>query len=388
LKRTIPFNKPYTGQAEADAIQKVLRSGILRGDGPHGKRIQTQFREDTGARHAFFTTSCTHALEIAISTLDLQAGDEVIMPSFTFVSTANAVILHGAKPVFADILEDSLNLDPADVARKVTSKTKAIIPVHYAGVAAPMSELLKIASSNGLKIIEDAAQGADSWYNRQHLGTIGTLGCISFHDTKNITCGEGGMLLTNDDKLASSIEIIREKGTNRSAFLRGEVDKYTWIGKGSSYIQSDILAAVLEVQWQKKSEIKKLRKRVWDGYHKVLKPFEQAKWLRCNPEVNFENTNYHTYFFCTRRIQDRDVLLTELKSNGIMATFHYVPLHSSPFGMNFHDQTIELPVTDRISNSIIRLPIFPELDIEYPDYSERVYNVLMKYFTKPSVAEG
>jgi dTDP-4-amino-4,6-dideoxygalactose transaminase len=388
LKRTIPFNKPYTGEQEADAIRKVLLSGVLRGDGPHGKKIQSQFKEDTGARHAFFTTSCTHALEIALSAIGLKPGDEVIMPSFTFVSTANAVLLHGGKPVFVDVLEDSLNINPVEVARKITKNTKAIIPVHYAGVAAPMKELLQLAISHNILIIEDAAQGADSWYNSRHLGTIGTMGCISFHDTKNITCGEGGMLLTNDDKLASRIEIIREKGTNRSAFLRGEVDKYTWVGQGSSYIQSDILAAVLDAQWQKRTEIKLLRKSVWDGYHQILKPFEQAKWLQRNPEVPFENTNYHTYFFCTRRLQDRDLLIDELKKKGIMATFHYVPLHTSPFGRQFHNPSDALPITDRISNTLIRLPIFPSLETEYPDYAKRVHNVLMKYFTSPGVTEN
>lgn len=382
MKPPIPFNRPYTDDREVQAAAAVLRSGVLRGDGYASKRVQELLRQDTGARFAFFTTSCTHALEIAILTLDIKPGDEVIMPSFTFVSTANAVVLQGGVPVFADILPGTLNLDMEDVERKISARTKAIIPVHYAGVSVDMDALLNISSNYGIKIIEDAAQGVDAYYKNQHLGTLGDIGCLSFHDTKNITCGEGGAFLTNDEEIARKAEIIREKGTNRSAFLRGEVDKYTWINRGSSYIQSDILAGILEAQWAKREEIRRLRKKVWMEYHNILEPFEHARWLS-RPEIpDYARSNYHTYFITTRREEDRDPLLDALKNAGILATFHYVPLHSSPFGRSICETSSELPQTDKLSNSLIRLPIYPGLHETHPDFAKRVVTVLRTFFTQ------
>lgn len=382
LNATIPFHKPFIDDSEANAAAAVLKSGILRGDGPQSRRMQHIIQEDTGARFVYLTTSCTHALEISMLTLGLRAGDEVIMPSFTFVSSANAVVLQGGTPVFADICEGTLNLDMDDVARKITTRTKAIIPVHYAGVAANMDVLQEISLAYGIPIIEDAAQGVDAWHKGKHLGTIGNIGCFSFHDTKNITCGEGGAILTNDEDLARQIEVIREKGTNRSAFLRGEVDRYTWVNRGSSYIQSDILAAVLEAQWNKRAEIKQRRKQIWQSYHELLEPLEIAKWLSRPVIPSFAETNYHTYFFTTRRSSDRDPLLDSLKKAGINASFHYVPLHNSPFGHKIGSHHYALPRTDRLSESLIRLPIYPTLSDEFPNYLQRVEEVFNRYFRR------
>ena len=378
----IPFHKPYTDEAEIIAASKALRSGVLRGDGPQSRRMQHIIQEDTGAKYAYLTTSCTHALEIALMVLNIRAGDEIIMPSFTFVSSANAAVLNGATPVFADICEGTLNMDMTDVVRKITKRTRAIIPVHYAGVSVDMDVLKEISLAYGIPIIEDAAQGVDATHKNMHLGTLGDMGCYSFHDTKNITCGEGGALLTNDEALARKIEIIREKGTNRSAFLRGEVDRYTWVSQGSSYIQSDILAAVLEAQWNKRAIIKKKRQEVWQAYHTILEPLEIAKWLNRPVIPSFAASNYHTYFFTTRRTSDRDPLLEEFKKSGIAASFHYVPLHSSPFGKQIGADLYNLPKTDRLSSSLIRLPLYPALAVDFPDYLTRIEEVLYRYFRR------
>lgn len=380
MKPVIPFHKPFTDKREQESITNVFETGILRGDGPQSKEVQTLIREITGARHVFFTTSCTHALEIAILALDLKPGDEVIMPSFTFVSTANAVMLHGGIPIFCDIQPGTLNIDPDDVLRKITSKTRAIVPVHYAGVAADLHALMHIANKHNIMVIEDAAQGADAYYFGKHLGTIGHMGCLSFHDTKNITCGEGGAFLTNDDTIARKAEIIREKGTNRSAFLRGEVDKYTWINRGSSFIQSDILAAVLKVQWQKRDEIRQRREKVWMAYHQALEIFEHNGHIRRPILPESCTSNFHTYFFTTNSAKVQDDLLQLFKSQGITASFHYIPLHSSPFGRKITDVTVELPITDNLSQCLIRLPLYPAILEEHPDFCERVTDVLTSYY--------
>jgi dTDP-4-amino-4,6-dideoxygalactose transaminase len=380
LKSVIPFHKPYTDFREETAVSQVIQSGILRGDGPSSKAVQALIGDITGAKYVYFTTSCTHALEIAMLSLNLQPGDEVIMPSFTFVSTANAVLLHGAKPVFCDITEGTLNIDVADIERKITSKTRAIIPVHYAGVSSDMTTIMELARQNNVAVVEDAAQGADAYYNNRHLGTIGDIGCLSFHDTKNITCGEGGAFLTNNDEIARQAEIIREKGTNRSAFLRGEVDKYTWINRGSSYVQSDLLAAMLYVQWQKKQEIHAGRQRVWDIYHEALLPFEKAGLLHRAEIPAACQSNYHTYFFTVNSAEDQEKLLHAFRANGISASFHYIPLHTSPFGKHLNPDVSSLPVTEMVSDRLIRLPIYPSLIDEHPDFCDRVVHVLKSYY--------
>lgn len=380
MKPVIPFHKPFTDRREAQALTVALQSGILRGDGPASKSIQQTLREATGAAYVYFTTSCTHALEIAILCLDLKPGDEVIMPSFTFVSTANAVLLHGGTPVFCDILPGTLNMDPADLERKITPRTRAVMPVHYGGVAADMNAISAIARRHQLYLIEDAAQGADAYLHDQHLGTIGDMGCLSFHDTKNITCGEGGAFLTNSLELARKAEIIREKGTNRSAFLRGEVDKYTWINKGSSFVQSDILAALLEVQWQKKDEIRQRRSHIWHTYHEALKPFEEKGLLSRPVTPQRCRSNYHTYFFLTDSASSKDSLLGMFRKNGISASFHYIPLHNSPFGSTLGTASTHLPVTESVSDRLIRLPLYPQLADEHHDFCERVVQTLNKFY--------
>ena len=312
--------------------------------------------------------------------LDLKAGDEVIMPSFTFVSTANAVVIHGGRPVFADIEQATLNLDPVDVARKITPRTRAIIPVHYAGVSANLDAIKSVIHGRDIKIVEDAAQGVDAYYKGRPLGTIGDIGCYSFHDTKNITCGEGGAFLTNDENLAIRAEIIREKGTNRSAFLRGEVDKYTWIDKGSSFIQSDILAGLLIAQWAKRAEIKKLRRQAWSMYFDQLSPFETQGYITLPVIPDDCESNYHIFHFNTVRTDLRDDLLLALKRAGIGASFHYVPLHSSPYGRKLGHSELVLPVTDKQSDSLVRLPLYPQLITEHPDFADRVSECLHNFF--------
>lgn len=380
MNNQIPFHKPFTNHEELHAVDKVLKNGILRGDGPVSRRIQKTIATDINAKYVFFTTSCTHALEMAIMCLDLQPGDEVILPSFTFVSTANAILIHGGKPIFADILPGTLNLDPNDVARKITTKTKAIIPVHYAGVSIDFDTLNAVIEGKNISIIEDAAQGVDAFYRGKALGTLGHMGCFSFHDTKNVTCGEGGAFITNSDEIARKAEIIREKGTNRSAFLRGEVDKYTWINKGSSFIQSDILAAVLEVQWMKRFQIKELRKTIWDRYYDILLPFSQSNLLTLPEIPDSCETNYHIFFINTRSPQTRDELLAHLKESGIQASFHYVPLHNSPFGKQLNPLQEPLLNTEYLSDTLIRLPIYPDLPKEHPDYDIRLQQAFESFF--------
>lgn len=315
-------------------------------------------------------------MELAVMLLRISPGDEVIMPSFTFVSTANAVVLRGGVPVFADITPGTMNMDPEDVARLINPRTKAIMPVHYAGVACDMDALLGLSRQAGIAIIEDAAQGVDAYWKGRALGTMGDFGAYSFHDTKNIACGEGGALLIRDEVSVSRAEILREKGTNRSAFLRGDVDKYTWMDAGSSYVPSDLLAALLEAQWLRRHEIRMRRARSWAAYHAALAPFERAGTLRRNVVPDYATTNHHTYFFTTENVEIRDRLLNAFHRAGISAAFHYVPLHSSPFGRSLHPTVRPLPQTERLSESQIRLPLYGRLHDDHPDAADRVADVL------------
>jgi dTDP-4-amino-4,6-dideoxygalactose transaminase len=300
-------------------------------------------------------------MELALMAYDLQSGDEVILPSFTFTSTATAVLRQGARPVFAEIDEDTFNLDVADVAARITPRTRAVIPVHYAGVGCRMDRIMELARKNDLFVLEDAAQGVGAKYNRQYLGAIGHAGAFSFHVTKNITCGEGGALLTNDDALAARAEIIREKGTNRQQFLRGEVDKYTWVEMGSSFVLSDLLAAILEKQFEKMDEVQSRRGAIWQAYHKALEPLEKRGLIRRPVLDPAAESNWHIYGFRMDPAR-RDEILEQLRARGIGATFHYIPLHASPFGREALGYTgDELPITERVSRSLIRLPLYPEL---------------------------
>lgn len=374
----IPFNEPYLGKEEEQAVVEALRSKHLRGDGPYTQRLQTKLEQWLGIENVLLTTSCTHALEMAMMALDISEGDEVIMPSFNFVSSANAAVLRGAKPVFAEICPDSMNANSADIERKITDHTKAIVPVHYAGVGCDMDAIMEIAESHNLYVIEDAAQGVDAYYNERPLGTIGDIGCYSFHDTKNITCGEGGAFLTNDEEIARKAEIIREKGTNRAAFVRGEVDKYTWVDEGSSYIPSDILMAVLEAQFEKRDEIKTKRRRIWEQYLDLLVPYSGTLQLPHIPEGR--ESNYHIFYFLAEDETQQQQLIQSFKEEGIPATFHYVPLHSAPFFESHFEPNSSLEQTQQYSNRLIRLPLYPGLKVTdnylrgITDAIERVIN--------------
>jgi dTDP-4-amino-4,6-dideoxygalactose transaminase len=359
----IPFNQPYIGKEEEEAVLKALQSRILRGDGAFTKRVQQQMEEWLGVGHVLLTTSCTHALEMAMMVLGVEAGDEVIMPSFNFVSSANAAVLRGATPVFADIRPDTMNICPEDIARKITPNTKVIVPVHYAGVACDMDAIMELASQHDIYVVEDAAQAVDAYYDEKPLGTIGDIGCYSFHDTKNITCGEGGAFLTNDDSIAARAEIMREKGTNRAAFMRGEIDKYTWVSEGSSYIPSDMLVALLEAQLAKKEEIKQKRKVRWERYRAALEPCREAGKIQLPVIPDRCHSNYHIFHFFSNTAHEQDRLLKQFKKDGIPAAFHYVPLHNAPFAQNLLDEHSELTATQQYSNRLIRLPLYPDLDL-------------------------
>jgi dTDP-4-amino-4,6-dideoxygalactose transaminase len=376
----IPLSNPAVGPAESEFLLNALKSGIWRGDGPATRRMQRQLRLATGAAEVFLTTSATHALELAVRLSGIGPGDEVVMPSFTFVSTANAVVLSGGTPVFADIDPDTLNLDPSDVIRKTSERTRAIMPVHYGGTACDMAPLLAWADERNLLIIEDAAQGVDAYWNNRALGSIGRFGAYSFHDTKNISCGEGGALLMSRHADSVRAEILREKGTNRSAFLRGEVDKYTWMDAGSSYVPSDLLAALLEAQWSRRAWIRRDRAIQWQAYHSKLAPFETAGYIRRQVVPSYATTNHHTFFFTVVRPELRDPLLQAFRRAGIGAAFHYIPLHSAPFGRYLDPKPVDLPVTDRMSASLIRLPLFAGLTQAHPDAADRAFDVLSTFF--------
>jgi len=374
----IPFNKPYLSGNVLASIQHVLDSGKLSGDGAVCKTVERRMELLFHIRYTLLTTSGTHALETAMMLLGLQSGDEVITPSFTFVSTANAIIRCGGKPVFCEINGRTLTMDVQDVERKISSRTKAIVPVHYAGVSADMDELCALAHTHQCMVVEDAAQGVNARYKGKFLGTIGDLGAYSFHDTKNYICGEGGALLTNDEPLARRAEIIREKGTNRSNFLRGEVDKYTWVDLGSSYVLSDILAAVLNDQLNELDAIQQRREKIHRAYIAGLTELEQLEKLRLPVIPEYCASNYHIFYVLLPDAAQRNRLLTKLKEAGVGATFHYIPLHSSPYAQNVLGlKDLKLPVTDTVSNSLLRLPLYPQLADDQVQYViEQVKKIL------------
>jgi len=353
----IVLSRPWFDEREKERVAQALASRVA-GDGPFCRKVEARLEALLGASHVLLTTSCTHALELALLALGIGPGREVICPSFTFVSTANAVLRAGARPVFADIEQTTLGLDPRDVAARVTERTAAILPVHYAGVAPDMEALCTIAKRQRLAIVEDAAQGLAASYRGKPLGTLGDAGCFSFHETKNLTCGEGGAVALSDDALAARAEIVREKGTNRSAFLRGQVDKYTWVAEGSSYILSDLLAAVLDAQLDKHEEIARRRRRIAARYAAELADWATAHDARL-PVVPADRTsNDHLFFLLLRDEAARDRLMAHLRAQGVQATFHYVPLHSAPHGRTLGEPP-SLPVTDRVARTLLRLPLHP-----------------------------
>lgn len=376
----IPFVKPDLSQYEYNIVLSALQQGAIGGNGQICAQAQRWLADYLQVKHALLTTSCSHALEVAMLALNLGPGDEVILPSFAFVTAASAVVRQGARPVFAEIDEATFNIDPADVARKITPCTKAVVLIHYAGIGCRLAELLAIAEKYNLVIIEDAAHAIGATYMGQPLGTQGHIGCYSFHSTKNIVAGEGGAFVTNDDNFSRRAEIICEKGTNRSQFLRGEADKYTWVDLGSSYVLSDLLAALLLAQLHRLDEITQARRTLWWHYYHQMAELE-AKGLVIRPGLDpLAEHNGHIYAFrITENLRSgnglrntgnrRDELLAHLRKYGIGATFHFIPLHSSPYGQKYLGyKPGDFPVTERVSDSLIRLPLYPGLSLEQVDY--------------------
>lgn len=359
----IPFNRPYLTGRELSYIAEAHMNGQLAGDGQFTKRCQRWLEALGPTSRALLTHSCTAALEMAAILCDLQPGDEVIMPSYTFVSTANAFVLRGAIPVFVDIRIDTLNIDESKIEAAITPRTKAIVPVHYAGVACEMDTIMDIARRHQLYVVEDAAQACMATYKGRQLGTIGDLGCFSFHETKNIISGEGGALLVNRPELVERAEIIREKGTNRSKFIRGEVDKYTWTDIGSSFLPGEVIAAFLWAQMEEAAEITCKRLEIWDRYDELSSALPALIRTPSIPDHCAHNA--HLYYVINNSVHSRNQILDQLRSAGIQAMFHYVPLHSSPFARQYCDRIPHLPITDHIADNIIRLPIWLGLSEEH-----------------------
>jgi len=366
--RSIAFCCPDLNASDIERVLEALRAGALGGNGRITHRVQQRLSQLTGASHVLLTTSCSHALELAMLVLDIGPGDEVIMPSFAFVSAATAVVRQGARPVFAEIDAATFNLDPEDVARRLNARTRAILPVHYAGQGCRMDALMTLAATHGIWVVEDAAQGIGASYAGQPLGTIGHIGCYSFHVTKNIIAGEGGAFLTNDPSIARRAEIIREKGTNRTSFLRGEVDKYTWVDVGSSFVPSDLLAALLDAQLDRLEAITRRRVALWRRYHAGLADLEAAGQI-VRPGLD-PKAQINGHIYALRVDPDRrDALLTALRQRGIEATFHFVPLHSSPYGcQKLGYRPGDLPITEQVAASLIRLPLHSQMDEADVDY--------------------
>jgi dTDP-4-amino-4,6-dideoxygalactose transaminase len=363
----LPFNRPYRTGAEAALVLEALEGGWTGGNGPFSARCQELLVAMTGTREALLTHSCTGALEMAALLVGVGPGDEVIVPSFTFVSTANAFVLRGATPVFVEIRPDTLTMDPEALADAVTPATRAVAVVHYAGGACDMADIAAVAQRHELAVIEDAAQGVGATWRGQALGGLGTLGALSFHETKNVSCGEGGALLINDDRFVERAEVLHEKGTNRARFSRGQVGHYTWMDLGSSFLMSDVTAALLLAQLESVREITAARLGLWDAYHAALEPLERdGRVLRPRFTAESEH-NGHIYYLLLPDRKQRDELIARLRSEGIHAYFHYVPLHSSPAGRRFGRVRGELPHTDAAAGRLIRLPLWvgmTEADVE------------------------
>ncbi len=373
MTEKIQFNRPYMTGKELYYITEAKFGNVLAGDGPFTKRCHEWLEHKSGCERALLTHSCTAALEMAALLLNIEPGDEVIMPSYTFVSTANAFVLRGGVPVFVDIREDTLNLDERLIEAAITPRTRAIVPVHYAGVACEMDAIMEIAKRHSLKVVEDAAQGVMASYKGRALGSIGDLGAYSFHETKNVISGEGGALLVNDPMLATRAEIIREKGTDRSRFFRGEVDKYTWQEVGSSFLPGDLIAAFLWAQLEEAERITDQRMAIWRRYHELMEPLEQRGQLR-RPIVPADcQHNAHMYYVLLAPELDRQKVLSKLKKNDIYSVFHYVPLHSSTGGQRYGRAHGELEVTVRQSERLVRLPLWVGLSVEHQDRIAKVF---------------
>ena len=372
----IPFNKPYLSGKESEYIINAVQSGKISGNGLYTKKCHSFFENNFSYKKCLLTTSCTDALEMAAILIGIQPEDEVIMPSYTFVSTANAFVLRGAKIVFCDSGNNNPNMDVTLIENLITTKTRAIVPVHYGGIACEMDTIMQLADQYGLYVIEDAAQAIDSFYKGRRLGSIGHLATFSFHETKNIQSGEGGMLVINDAQFVKRAEIIWEKGTNRSAFFRGEVDKYSWVDIGSSFLPSDIIAAFLYAQLENIEKIQYRRKEIWSVYHNGLKALEQKGLLRLPYLPDFATNNAHMFYLICNAPNERTGLIEQLKQEGILAVFHYLSLHSSAYYLNKHDGRI-LPWCDLYSERLIRLPIYFELTNED---QQRIINTIISFY--------
>lgn len=361
----ISFNRPpFVGKETEYIKEAVEKNGMICGDGPFTKKCSQWMKERFQTKNVLLTTSCTHALEMAAFLADIQPGDEVIMPSYTFVSTADAFVLRGATCVFVDIRPDTMNIDETKIEEAITEKTKAIVPVHYAGVSCAMDEIMAIAKKYNLKVVEDAAQGVNAFYKGKALGTIGDFGCYSFHETKNYSMGEGGAILFQDDRYLEPAEILREKGTNRSQYFRGQIDKYTWVGYGSSYLPSDMNAAYLWAQLEEADKINDKRLSIWNFYHEELKELEDKGVLERPYIPEYATHNAHMYYIKVKDLRVRTKLLAYLKERGILSVFHYVPLHSATAGKKFGRFHGEDVYTTKESERLCRMPMYYSLSLE------------------------
>jgi len=372
----IPFNKPSLTGDELNYLTQAIEKYHISGDGIFTSKCHQWLENHFNIPKALLTTSCTHALEMTAFLLEIEAGDEVIIPSFTFVSTVNAYVNRGATPVFIDIRSDTLNLDEELLDRLISPRTKAILPVHYAGVGCEMDAILEIAEEHHMPVVEDNAHGLFGKYKGENLGTFGCLATQSFHETKNITCGEGGALLINDPHFIERAEILREKGTNRSRFFRGQVDKYTWVDIGSSYLPSDMLAAFLYAQLESYETIQLKRQKIWEYYHANLKDWAEGNGVRLPYVPNYCQQPYHMYYILLPSLEIRQGLIEHLKAARILSVFHYLPLHLSDMGRKFGGKIGDCPVTENLSDRLLRLPFYNTLTI---NEQERVINMILEY---------
>ncbi len=352
----VDFNRPVVVGREFEYMKQALANGHISGDGPFTKKCHAFLEKEFGVAKALLTTSCTHALEMSAMLLDLQPGDEIILPDFTFVSTVNAFVLRGARPVFLDVRPDTLNLDESRLEGAITARTRAIVPVHYAGVSCEMDTIMEIAARHNIPVIEDNAHGLFGKYRGKYLGTFGSMASQSFHETKNFTSGEGGALLINDPALVERAEIIREKGTDRSRFFRGQVDKYSWVDIGSSYLPSDLLAAFLFAQLEQHQKIQAHRKRVWESYYAGLQDWADLRNVQLPRIPDYCDQSYHMFYLLLPGLELRQRLITYLRERGVYTVFHYLPLHLSDMGKRFGGQPGDCPVTERVSDRLVRLP--------------------------------
>jgi dTDP-4-amino-4,6-dideoxygalactose transaminase len=378
----IHFNRPYAAANSFDYMRQAIANAHTCGDGPFTKKCHAFLEQQFGIGKALLTTSCTDALEMSALLLGIKAGDEVILPSFTFVSTVNAFVLHGATPVFCDIRPDTLNIDEMEIERRITPRTKAIVPVHYAGVGCEMDTIMSIARRHGVPVIEDNAHGLFGKYQGRSLGTFGAMATQSFHETKNFNCGEGGALLINDPVYAERAEILREKGTNRSRFFRGQVDKYTWVDIGSSFLPSDMLAAYLFAQFETSSEIQRKRKRIWTYYQHHLASWASESGVRLPVIPDHCEQAYHMFYLLMPSLDDRQELIAHLRARGITSPFHYLPLHLSDKGREFGGKAGDCPVTEEVSDRLLRLPFYNDLNEQ--DLERVITGVLSFQFKESS----